>query len=135
MLNFLDSVGSFLGKDAKWRRVKKRQKPQAVLTSKQDNRSNYHCVEVHCGHEACEAVKSLGENRFLPHEAPGLPVPGCNAKKCTCGYVHHDDRRQDDRRNPYRQWSIVLPEITGERRTRNERRKSQENLFRPSIAS
>jgi hypothetical protein len=48
--------------------------------------------------------------------------------------VHHDDRRQEGRRNPYRQWAIVLPDITGERRARNDRRKSPENLFRPSIA-
>jgi hypothetical protein len=136
MLNFfLDSVSSLLGKDAKRGSIKKQQKPQTVNATKQGDRGNYHCVEVHGGKEACEAVTSLEGNRFLPHEAPALPVPGCNAKKCTCGYMHFDDRRQEDRRNPYRQWAIVLPENTGERRTRNDRRKSAENLFRPSIAS
>ena len=132
--SILDRVGSLLVKDAKRGGVKKRQKRQPAQATKQGNRGNYHCVEVRGGNEACEAVKSLGGNRFLPDEAPGLPVPGCNTQECTCRYVHYDDRRQEDRRDSYRQWAIVLPEETGERRYRNDRRKSTEKLFRPSIA-
>jgi hypothetical protein len=135
MLNpILGRIGRFFGKDAKRRTVKKRQNPQAMLT-KQGNRSRYHCVEVHGGNTACEAAKSLEGTRFLPDEAPGLPVPGCNTQNCMCRYVHHDDRREDDRRNPYRHFGSGLPGVAGERRARNDRRKSPENAFKPSIAA
>jgi len=94
----------------------------------------YHCVEVRSGDSACEAVRQLEGVRYLSDKAPLLPVSGCSAQKCTCQYVHYDDRRDDDRRNPFGQWSNVPPTITGERRSRNERRESDaENAFRPSI--
>ncbi len=48
----------------------------------------------------CAAIKSLQGKRFLEREAPGLPVPGCVASRCSCIYAHHDDRRggKEDRR-------------------------------------
>lgn len=130
----VDRIGSLFAKKVKPHQGARRQNPQAELTSKQVRRGNYHCVEVHGGHPACETVKRLDGNRFLPDEAPGLPMPGCNAQTCTCRYVHHEDRREDDRRNAYRQWSIDLPDIDGERRDRNDRRKSSENAFKPTMA-
>ncbi len=45
--------------------------------------------------------KRIGEKRFLSGEAPEIPVPGCNAATCACHYVHHKDRRHNDRRNPF----------------------------------
>src|SRR4030067_3089782 len=80
-----------------WHRMTKRQKPQVSLASKKGNRSNYHCVEVHCENVACYSAKRLGTIRFLSEEAPSLPVPGCNVQTSTCIYVHYDNRRHESR--------------------------------------
>ena len=51
---------------------------------------------------ACDAVKAIGKSRFLLSEGntPMLPLPACDASRCNCKYMHHDDRRDydDDRR-------------------------------------
>lgn len=95
----------------------------------------YHCVEVRAGTPACEPVLQFGQTRFLSDEAPVLPVQGCSVQQCTCGYVHHDDRREDDdRRHPYGQWANMPPAGSGERRSRRDRRRSRDSTFRPSIA-
>ena len=94
----------------------------------------YHCVEVRSGDSACEAIRQLEGIRYLPDQAPLLPVSGCSAQKCTCQYVHYDDRRDDDRRNPFGQWANLPPTLTGERRSRNERRESDADTpFKPNI--
>ena len=53
---------------------------------------------------ACDAVKAIGRRRFLDTEKqlPKLPLPDCNAERCNCKYVHHEDRRDEseDRRSP-----------------------------------
>ena len=118
-----------------WRRISSRKKPHKVPVAAQAAGKRYHCVEIRRGSHACKAVKDLGNTRFLSDEAPRLPVPGCTAGQCTCSFIHHDDRRDDDRRNPYGQLANLPPLLSGERRSRIERRKSQESTFRPSIAS
>jgi len=52
------------------------------------------------GRDACESVKKLRHKRFLPAEAPSLPLPGCDAVRCHCRYAHFDDRRQEARPSP-----------------------------------
>ncbi|MFO1304614.1 MAG: hypothetical protein U1F54_12845 [Burkholderiales bacterium] len=85
---------------------------------------NFHCVEVRYPRNACEAVKRIGAKRFLPGEAPDIPVPGCDADKCDCRFVHHDDRRQGDRRNPYPLQAAGPPASVGrDRRTKRDRRR------------
>ena len=118
-----------------WRYVARQKKPLPALAATQNTRKNYHCVEVRKGIRACKAVQDLGNVRFLSDQAPSLPVPGCTAETCTCRFIHHDDRRDDDRRHPYGQLASIPPTIAGERRSRTGRRKSQESTFRPSIAS
>lgn len=98
-------------------------------------RHPFHCVEVQSDDAACTAVRQLAGLRFLSAQAPLLPVVGCNAAVCSCRYVHRDDRRQEDRRNPYGQHGGVPPGITGERRSRAERRKAMGGPFRPVITS
>lgn len=109
-------------------------KRQAVPAAKRVARNPHHCVEVCAGDRACEAVRRLGNSRYLPGEAPALPVSGCTEQACACGYIHHEDRRVDDRRNPCGQWRNLPHGIEGERRSRNDRRASQESAFRPSMA-
>lgn len=85
---------------------------------------NFHCVEVRYPRNACDAVKRIGAKRFLPGEAPEIPVPGCDADKCSCRYVHHEDRRQGDRRNPYPLQAAGSPASVGrDRRTKRDRRR------------
>ena len=92
---------------------------------------NYHCVELRHRSDACDVVKRIGAKRFLPGEAPEIPLPGCDAAKCSCRYVHHADRRHADRRNPV----AYHPPASagGDRRTKRDRRKPAKTPFRPKI--
>lgn len=117
-----------------WCRSSPHKKPLAVPVARQGVGNRYHCVEVCAGNPACESVRQFGHTRFLSREAPGLPVSGCSVSSCTCSFIHHDDRRDDDRRHVYGQWSGIPPEATGERRARIERRISPESAVRPLMA-
>jgi hypothetical protein len=118
-----------------WRQRERRKQPRATRArGLADTSGNYHCVELRYRRDACDAVKRLGAKRFLPDEAPGIPVPGCDAAQCSCRYVHHDDRRHDDRRHPFaQQASLPPPAAGGERRTRKDRRKSAKPALSPKV--
>lgn len=60
----------------------------------------YHCVELKMPHDACKEVQKLYGKRFLSAEAPVLPLPGCD-QNCRCKFKHHNDRREDDRRDSF----------------------------------
>jgi hypothetical protein len=61
-------------------------------------------------------------------------LPGCDAAKCSCRYVHHDDRRHGDRRNPYPLQASAPPTSAGgDRRTKRDRRKPAKTPLRPKI--
>lgn len=50
----------------------------------------------------CVAVTRLGNVRYLNKEAPLLPLRNCSQKdRCSCRYVHHNDRRASQRRNTF----------------------------------
>jgi hypothetical protein len=118
-----------------WRYAAGQKKHRSAQPEKAaDALSRHHCVEVRAGTPACEAVRQLEHVRFLPDEAPTLPVSGCTGMRCACRYVHYDDRREDDRRNPYGQWANLPPAIKRERRSRTDRRRSRGSTTRPSIA-
>ena len=124
----------FVAAVALWLRHTARQKTcLSAPAATRDAPSRYHCVEVCPGVHACKAARQLGHVRYLSSEAPGLPVSGCTEPQCACRYIHHPDRRQDDRRDPYGEWANVLPVMVGERRSRTERRTSRESVLRPSI--
>lgn len=110
-----------------------KQAPAQVRRTGQAAGNPYHCVEVRSNNPMCNTAWRVAGVRFLSSEAPPLPMPGCEAASCTCQYIHHDDRRQEDRRNPYGQWGSVPPAITGERRSRTDRRRS--STFKPVITS
>lgn len=117
-----------------WYLATTQRKRQLARAAKRNSHSTYHCVEVRAGIPACQAVRQMEPTRFLSAEAPTLPVSGCTLPICRCTYIHHDDRRQDHRRNPYGQWSSTPPAIVGERRARADRRKSQEGAYGTSWA-
>jgi len=116
-----------------WRYAARQKKHLQASAATQNTRNSYHCVEVRKGVRACKAAQDIGNIRFLSDQAPSLPVSGCTAETCTCSFIHHDDRREDDRRHPYGQLASIPPVISGERRSRSGRRKSQESTFRQSI--
>lgn len=96
-------------------------------------RDRFHCVEIRAGLPACEAARQIDHVRFLAREAPLIPVADCDQPRCGCRYVHHSDRRFDERRNPYGQWSNLPTGLTRERRHRVERRQSNGHSVTPSI--
>lgn len=82
----------------------------------QHPRSAFHGVSIQARDEACAVAQQLKGVRFLAREAPGLPLPGCSARECTCVYVHFDDRRYHSRRDPYLNKVYMAPEDMVERR-------------------
>ena len=63
-------------------------------------RKLFHGVSIHTGGlDACAASHALENRRFLPDEAPMLPLSDCsNPSGCRCKYQHYDDRRTEARR-------------------------------------
>lgn len=87
----------------------------------------YRCVGIEAAdpHTACSAVKALVGHRFLAGQAPQLPVPGCTAPRCTCKFVHYDDRRAGNRRRDRGQQVRSLKSLDwAERRNKRGRRKA-----------
>ncbi|MGI9232289.1 MAG: hypothetical protein ACR2RD_01545 [Woeseiaceae bacterium] len=96
---------------------------------KLDTTSAFHAVSLKYSSTACDAAKAMTGRRFLSGAAPRLPLPGCDAMECRCGFAHHSDRRSGkDRRNPFN--PATLAGGTGtfkvERRNRRDRRRSTE---------
>lgn len=73
--------------------------------------SAFHAVSIKVGGKACDAAREMEGRRFLSSAAPKIPLPRCDNSKCTCRFIHHDDRRAgEDRRNP---WAPSLTDQTG----------------------
>ena len=64
----------------------------------------YSATAISFDDNACDAVKALDGRLFLDADrnTPLLPLPGCDAPRCNCKYVHREDRREvsEDRRHP-----------------------------------
>ncbi|MDZ7782971.1 MAG: hypothetical protein U5K56_08605 [Halioglobus sp.] len=56
------------------------------------------------GEDACGAVLAIGKKRFLDADGdiPVVPLTDCDAPRCRCTYLSHEDRREynEDRRHP-----------------------------------
>ena len=61
-------------------------------------KSPWHAVSIAKGRRPCAAVARFNGQRWLPKNAPKLPVEGCTLTACDCRYRHHDDRRAKARR-------------------------------------
>ncbi len=90
--------------------AKTRKRPSAQTLAantkrRQQSRSAaFHAVSVRPGGCGCEAVNALYGERYLTRDdVPNLPLAECTLVKCTCRYVHHEDRRsrQGNRRAAY----------------------------------
>jgi hypothetical protein len=84
--------------------------------------SPYHCVELKAPYDACEQVLKLHGMRFLSAEAPVLPLTGCD-QTCMCKFKHHNDRRQDERRDAFSPSGIHFSGASN-RRLGGERRRA-----------
>lgn len=57
----------------------------------------------------CKAVQRLAGRRFLPDEAPLLPLPDCDQAVCNCRYKRLVNRRSEIRRDE----DLGLEDMTG----------------------
>lgn len=93
-------------------------------------RNPYRAISIVHDDRACDAVKAIGEKRFLERdrETPTLPLSGCDAAQCNCSYARHHDRRQsdEDRRHPASLQSQLYDRTndSDRRKKRRGRRKS-----------
>lgn len=99
--------------------------------TKAKSTSAFHAVSLKYSSAACDAAKAMTGRRFLSGAAPKLPLPGCDAPECNCGFAHHEDRRSGkDRRNPFN--PATFGGGTGtfkvERRDRRDRRRSNNTM-------
>lgn len=120
-----------------WRRHAKQQ-AQASLAQAHARRekNRFHCVEIRSRGGACAQVKQHAGIRYLSAEAPRLPLDGCFSARCDCRYVHHNDRRRDDRRLDFGSMTnTVTAGLTGERRRIPDRRKYARGDFKPRLVS
>lgn len=84
-----------------------------------------HAVSIERDLLPCDAATALADKRFLSHEAPDLPLAGCDRDKCSCRYMHHSDRRSnEERRLPFVTHMGFGFEVDDERRQSNDRRRS-----------
>jgi hypothetical protein len=110
-------MGGFFGlfsrkKQLAPRKDAERARPPAAQPSRRVVITNpYHSVTINAPRDnACRAALDCAGQRFLATQAPALPLAGCDIARCTCRYVHHDDRRADGRRASdgvtgiYRNW-------------------------------
>ncbi|NCF25196.1 MAG: hypothetical protein GWP60_11705 [Gammaproteobacteria bacterium] len=89
------------------------------------NIERYHAVSIKPGAYACRAANEITGKRFLASEAPSMPLPGCDAAKCDCHFIHHKDRRAGkDRRSPFTSGGVAAAtgSFPGERRKGQDRR-------------
>ncbi len=81
--------------------VNRRQKAASKNAGTSTNKP-YRSTSIKCGDNPCAEARALEGQRFLLGRAPQLPLAKCDVKACTCKYIHHADRRNDqgDRRQP-----------------------------------
>ena len=83
----------------------------------------FHGVSVKVGPHPCHPIQEISGRRFLPEEAPPLPLVGCDQQKCQCAYSHHGDRRdQENRRSGGGTFGGFTPTVPGG----NRRAKARE---------
>lgn len=77
----------------------RRAKSTAATLERPQKAPRFNAVEVMPRKDACcEAVRAISGRRFLPEEAPLVPLPDCDEPNCDCTYRRFDDRRNDIRR-------------------------------------
>lgn len=83
-------------------------------------RSPYRACTIEPGQDACEAVMSLQEKRFLQVDVPLVPLPECGRLQCDCRYRRYEDRRDPDQER--RMWGSAATQLYPH--TAKERRRA-----------
>lgn len=78
-------------------------------------------VEIRSRGLVCGAARTLQGQRFLSHQAPALPLVGCDIARCGCSFAKLSDRREDERRSEYPGLTTSMFR-TAERREQTDRR-------------
>ncbi len=69
---------------------------------------SYRGVTISPHLEMCAVAEEQRGRRFLATDAPELPLPGCDVRKCGCRYRQHEDRRdEEDRRSGFGQMNEI----------------------------
>jgi hypothetical protein len=92
--------------------------------------NRYSCVEVVAAsseidsRSLCNAYHAQKRKRYLPAEAPNLPLAECDKDSCQCRYQYLDDRRTEERRNVFGMQNAVNRSTNrADKRVRRDRRK------------
>jgi hypothetical protein len=86
--------------------------------------SKFHAVSIIPGESACGAAYRFTGQRFLSANAPRLPLPTCDADRCTCHYKHHKDRRSGPRRRE--EVGMMVAPYSGSERRRSRGRRAED---------
>jgi hypothetical protein len=84
-----------------WERMTKARVSARQATALATLRTPWRAVSIVSSAACCATAIGLLGTRFLPKEAPRLPLKGClMGSDCRCSYQHHEDRRVLLRRAP-----------------------------------
>lgn len=115
--------------------------PKVAQFSDDNFSDKYRCVSIRYKvNTACELVQKFEpqpylsnkpplfletKQRFLSSEGISLPLHGCTAISCQCCFIHHEDRRGQNRRNQQDDLMTTISVSTNrERRAGIDRRRS-----------
>jgi hypothetical protein len=89
----------------------------------------YHGAVMEPGFDSCEAADLLRGERYLPADAPTLPLPDCDKSKCECLIRPSQDRRLPGGRrgedmSVYADENDIIVNVRTENRERGDRRES-----------
>jgi hypothetical protein len=85
---------------------------------------SWHAVRIVAKANSCDAARALLKMRYLSKDAPALPLESCvQGFRCPCIYKHHEDRRDQPRRDAETGLSGRSKKIDGERRVSRGRRR------------
>jgi hypothetical protein len=88
--------------------------------------SKFHAVSIKPGDNACAAAHRFTGQRFLAAHAPRLPLPTCDASRCSCRYKHHKDRRAGPRRRS--EVGMMTASYSGSERRRTRGRRADDTF-------
>lgn len=74
-------------------------KANSALELEQASKSEFRCVVIKPGRNACSSSQALKNKPILMNEAISLPLRACDKAMCDCKFTRHDDRRVGERRN------------------------------------
>jgi hypothetical protein len=102
------------------RRTKPNEAPGKMPTA-----NRFAAVEIRPRGNGCAAARALEGKRFLPEQAPALPLTGCTAAKCSCIFAKLTDRRTEERRLEHGGLSASLFQSDDRREKRDRRRTAK----------